>query len=260
MKDSKLYTYVGFVSALITIIDCTVRTLKSSKLTVSPISIIGLTILVVTIIVYFFSKDVIVLYNIKKRLCYFIRNKDSYWVENKECIYVYITRTELEHTKKHDIISNVSNLKCFCDKFKWSKEQKVEEIDIKSNNPNHQVSVKRIENWHQYTVNFDELGKGQKESISITISNLHDPNKEALPFLSSNIICRTKRLRLVVSFKDASLHPIDIKFKIFDNYASDFPLFQKELNYDKTEQKVEIIEKMPIYGYRYEITWKFEND
>lgn len=260
MKDSKIFAYAGFISALVTIIDCVVRTIKATKFTISPISIVGLAIFVITIIAYFVAKDDIAYYNIKKCFCYFLRNKDAYFVENKECIYTYLTRTEMEYTKKHEIVSNVRNLMYFCDKFKWSKEQKVEEIDIKSNSLNHQVSVKRIENWHQYTVKFDELGKGQKETISITISNLHDPNKEALPFLSSNIICKTKRLRLVVFFKDRNLKPINIRYKVYDNYACDFPLFQKELNYDKTEQKIEMITNMPIYGYRYEITWKFEND
>lgn len=176
-------------------------------------------------------------------------------------MYLYIYNKNRNGVyKKHEIVSNVTNLMHFCDKFKWSKEQKVEEIDIKSNNLDHQVSIKRVENWHQYTITFDELGKGQKELISITINNLHDPNKEALPFLSSNIICKTKKLRLVVFFKDNSLKPINIKYKVYDNYACDFPLFQKELGYDETEQKIEIIENMPIYGYKYEITWKFKND
>lgn len=260
MKDSNFFTYLGCISALITIADCVVRTIKSTTFTMSPISITGLVICIVAIVICFIIKNDILCYKIRKFFCYILRNKDSYLVVNKECIYTYKTRTEMEYTKRHEIVSNVSNLMQFCDKFKWSKEQKIEDIDIKSNKVNHCVSVKRIENWHQYIVTFDELGKGQKESVSVTISNLHDPEKEALLFLSSNIICKTKKLRLVIFFNDASLRPINIKYKVYDNYACDFPLFQKELIYDETERKVEIVENMPIYGYRYEITWRFEND
>lgn len=260
MKDSKFFAYAGFFSAIITIVDCIIRTIKAAKFTLSPISIIGFSIFLLTVILYFILKDDVVYYNIKKMFCYYMRNRDSYTVENKECLYTYKSRTEMEYTKKHDIVSNVNNLKHFCDKFKWSKEQKVEDIEIKSSNPNHKVTVKRVENWHQYTVEFDELGKKQRHSIDITISNLHDPQKEAIPFLSSNIICKTKKLRLVVFFKDENLKPINIKYKIYDNYACDFPLFQKDLSYNVAEQKVEIVEEKPIYGYRYEITWNFEND
>lgn len=260
MKESKLFAYIGFLSAIVTIGDCVIRTIKATKFTLSPISKIGFVIFILTIILYFVIKDDIANYNLKKIVYYYLRNRDSYSVENKECLYTYKSRTEMEYTKKHDIVSNVNDLKSFCDKFKWSKEQKVEDINIKSNNPNHTVAVKRVENWHQYTVGFEELGKKQRQSIDITISNLHDPQKEAIPFLSSNIICKTKRLRLVVFFKDENLKPINIKYKIYDNYASDFPLFQKDLLYNITEQKIEIVEEKPIYGYRYEITWNFEND
>lgn len=99
MKDSKIFAYIGFISALVTIIDCVIRTIKATKFTISPISMIGLVIFAITIIIYFIVKDDIVYYNTKKVFCYFLRNKDSYFVENKECIYTYITRTEMEYTK-----------------------------------------------------------------------------------------------------------------------------------------------------------------
>lgn len=260
MKDSKFAAYIGIFSAIITIGDCFIRTIQNAEFTLSPISKIGLAIFVLALVLCFVFKDDITYYNIKKIVCYYMRNRDSYLVENKECLYTYKSRTEMEYTKKHDIVSNVNNLKHFCDKFKWFKEQKIEDIDIKSSNPNHKITVRRVENWHQYTVEFDELGKKQRQSIDITISNLHDPQKEAIPFLSSNIICKTKKLRLAVFFKSDNIKPINIKYKIYDNYASDFPLFQKDLSYNVTEDKIEVVEEKPIYGYRYEIAWSFEND
>lgn len=260
MTDSKLFAYVGFISGLVTIVDCIVRTVRAAQFTVSSISVIALVVCIIAVIIHCVVNDEVAYYNIKKNICYFMGNKGSYIVENKECIYTYKSRTEMEHTKNHDIVCCVNNLKHFCDKFKWSKEQSIDEINIKSNNPHQKVTVSRVENWHQYTVEFDELGRGQKQSISITISDLKDPQKEALPFLSSNITCKTKKLRLVVIFKDDKLKPINIKYKIFDNYASAFPLIQENLNYNVTEQKIEKIENKPIYGYRYVITWDFEND
>lgn len=259
MKESKVFVYVGFVSGLVTIADCIINTINATYFTFSLISIVGLVVCFLAILIHLVLKDDVILYNLKKNLSYYTRNTDSYMVESKECVYTYKSRTEMEYTKNHDIISNVNNLKHFCDKFKWSKEQNVNEIDIQSNYTGHKIfPIKRIENWHQYTVEFAELGKGQKESISITIRNLHDPKKEAVPFLSSNVTCKTNKLRLVVIFKDDNLKPINIKYKIFDNYASDFPLFQEDLSYNQAEQKIERIEQKPIYGYRYEISWDFD--
>ena len=107
---------------------------------------------------------------------------------------------------------------------------------------------------------FNEIGKGQKQLISVTIQNLHDPDKESILFLSSNIVQKTKKLRLVVRFKDNNLRPMNIKYKIFDNYACEFPLIQKDIQYDSSEQQIEVVEDKPIYGYRYVISWDFEND
>lgn len=260
MKDSKLFTYAGLISALLTIGDCSIRAFQTAHLTFSPFSIITLIFFIICIVMKIILFDVNLYYNIKKRICYYIRKQDSYLVKNKECIYIFKSRTDMEYIKSHDIVSNVANLKHFCDKFKWSKEQSVDEINIKCANMDHKVSVDRVENWHQYTVEFEELGKGQEQQVKVIIGDLHDPNKESLLFLSSNVACKTKKLRLVVVFKDETLKPKCIKYKIFDNYASNFPLLQEDLSYDSTECKIEKIEEMPIYGYRYEITWKFEDD
>lgn len=260
MKDSRLFAYIGFLSALVTVGDFIFRIIVNKKVTLSPITISGIIITCIVFILYNILKDPKVYYLIKKVIQYYLRKNDSYFVENKECIYTFISRTEMEYTKKHTIVSNVSNLMHFCDKFKWSKEQKVEDIHIVSNINGQSVKVRRVENWHQYIVEFNELGKGQRQEISITITNLCDPNKESILFLSSNIVCRTKKLRLVVCFKDSQLKPINIKYKIFDNYACDFPLFQNNLVFDTVEHKIEVIEKFPIYGYKYEISWDFEND
>lgn len=260
MENSNLFAYCGFISALITIIDFIAKTVKNAKFTLSPISIIGLVILVSCLILHIIIKNERIYYKIKKIVYYYFRHGDSYSITNKECIYTFISRTEMEYTKRHTIISNIKELTNFCDKFKWSKEQKINEIDIVSSNPNHKISIKRIENWHQYNVTFDAIGKRQSEDINITLRNLIDKEKESMLFLSSNVVCRTKKLRLVVRFKDYNLKPQNIKYKIFDNYACDSPLLQEDLEYNEEEHKIEKIELMPIYGYRYEISWDFEND
>lgn len=260
MENSNLFAYCGFISALITIIDFITKTVKNAELTLSPISTIGLIIFLLCLILHIIIKNERFYYNMKKIVYYYFRHGDSYSISNKECIYTFISRTEMEYTKKHSIISNVKDLTNFCDKFKWSKEQKIDEIKISSSNPSHKIAIKRVENWHQYNVEFDAIGKKQTEDINISIRNLIDKEKESMLFLSSNVVCRTKRLRLVVRFKDYNLKPKNIRYKIFDNYACDFPLLQEDIKYNEEEHKIEKIESMPIYGYRYEISWDFEND
>lgn len=251
---------IGILSGIITILDFSIKTIKNGTIYISRTVIIAFTVTVISMILYYLMKDVEIYYFIGKNLSYYTRKKDSYFVVSKECIYTYKSRTEMEYIKRHAIISNVNDLKTFCDKFKWSKEQKLEDINIVSDNNDHIVTVKRIENWHQYTVQFGELGKGQGENICIKLENLHDPEKESMTFLSSNVVCKTKLLKLAVFFKDDKLKPINIKYKIFDNYACEFPLIQRKVEYNSIEHKIEIEEDKPRYGYRYELSWDFEND
>lgn len=256
---SKAPIVISIISGIMTIVDTSVRYIKNASEIISPLGIIGILISCVSLIIYFIIEDEKTNYKIKKWIKYYFPKKDSYSIEKKTATYTYKTRTEMEYTKEHTIKSNVSRLNTFVDKFKWSKEQKVEDINIVSNN-NDKISVKRVENWHQYTVNFEGIGKGQKKDISITIKDLNDPDKEALPFLSSNVVVKTKELKLIVRFEDDKLVPINAYYKIFDNYANEFPLFKVKLDYNSTEHKLEKTERMPIYGYRYVITWDFQED
>lgn len=260
MKDSTLFAYLSAVSAIISISDFLVRTIKNSSITISWISIAAIIAFVIFITLYIILKDKRTVYNIVKWFSYYFRGGESYLILEKECVYTFLSRTEMQHTKKHVIVSKVNNLNRFCDKFKWSKEQKLSEIKIRSNVPQHKVSVKRIENWYQYTVEFRETGKGQQQTISITIDGLHDPNKESLLFLSSNVVCRTKVLKLVVELKDNTLIPENIMYKVYDNYACEFPIIQEPLQFNAIDRTISKAEPKPVYGYRYVISWNFTND
>ncbi|MCM1295600.1 MAG: hypothetical protein NC311_08655 [Muribaculaceae bacterium] len=259
-KDNKVFLYLGLIDAIIGISDFVIKAIKNSQIVISPLTKICILVLLICIMLYFVINNVTLGYTVRKYLSYWLRRQDSYTVLNKECIYTYLSKDKIEYTKKHEIISNVNNLQHFSDKFKWSKNQSVSEINIVDDNPNHEISVKRIENWHQYSVEFEQLGKRQEETIKVTIKDLNDPYGEAMPFLSSNVVYKTKKLRLVIHFNDPSLKPINIKYKIFDNYASDYPLIQKNLEYDDAARKIEKSENKPIYGFRYVITWDFKND
>ncbi len=260
MKDSTLFAYLSAVSAVISIGDFAVRTIKNSSVTLSWISISAISLSIIFIVFFIVLKDKRTVYNIVKWFKYYFRGGESYYILEKECIYTFLSRTEMQHTKKHVIVSKVNNLDRFCDKFKWSKDQKVSDIIIRSNVPQHKVNVQRIENWHQYTVEFNGIGKGQKQVISITIDGLHDPKKESLLFLSSNIVCRTKILKLVVELKDSTLTPENIMYKVYDNYACEFPVIQESLEFNVIDRTISKTEFRPIYGYRYVISWNFVGD
>lgn len=260
MKDSNLFAYLGAISAVISIVDFIVQTIQNSVVTFSALSISAIVACLVFIVLFVIAKDKPTMYNITKWFSYYFRGGESYDILEKECVYTFLSRTEMQYTKKHVLFSKVNNLSRFCDKFKWSKEQKVEDIKIKSNVPHHRISVQRIENWHQYTVDFPGIGKGQQQTVSITLDGLSDPNKESILFLSSNIVCRTKELKLVIELKDTTLRPENIKYKVYDNYACEFPVINRSLQFNSLDRTISVTETKPIYGYRYVISWDFADD
>jgi len=203
-------------------------------------------------------------YFLKKHLFYYIRGGYSYWVKSKESIYIYKSRTLMEHKKNHTIISKTGDLNTFTDKFKWSKHQDAKDIHITCTTPHRSIDVMRDENWHCYTVIFDEIAKGKDKDINIVIDKLEDTKMEALPFLSANVTCRTESLRLLVKFEDRSLDPSNIRYQIYDNYASNNPFYEesltknsKKIKFDVEGKTIEVEEHKPIFGYRYVIKWDF---
>lgn len=262
-----IFAIISLLSGLATIADVAKNYAKDSKITFSYITIIGIIITILTIIIFILRRNVGFTYKINKILkYYFSHTNDSLEVENKESVYTFKDRTHMEFTKTHKIKSKVAQLSEFCDKFKWSKPQNLDEVSqmlksIKSNNPNHTITTSRYENWLKYSVGFDGIGKGDTQNISITIPNLEDPKQESLTFLSSSVTFKTKDMYMKVIFEDPNLIPQNVEYKIFKNYASNFPLICKELDVkvlqNSNHRYIECNESMPIPGYRYVITWNF---
>jgi len=258
MKDSNLFAYIGFVSAIFTIGDFTYKFIKNNQFYISKSTFFFIIIFIVSFTIYFLLKLDKGFYIIKKELCYFFRNGDSYITKEKECIYKFISRTEMSNTKNYKIISKIRDLNRYSDQFKWSKEQQLEDIKIRSNKEEHNISLKRDQNWFCYDIEFETVRKGAEVDLSVTIHNLKDPKKESLLFFSSGIREKTKRLILTVLFPDTSLKPINIKYQIFDNYVTNCPIIEEKLNFNIHERKIQIIENKPIFGYKYLIKWDFE--
>ena len=197
-------------------------------------------------------------------------SKKNYTVLSKECIYTYISRTELKYKKIHTIQSNTGNVTSFSDKFKWSVEQKLDDIKISCLSCGTNMILKREENWHCYTINFPAIVKGNKKTLPIEIVDLKDPDKRALPFLSSNIIDKTKKLVLKVVFS-SDVDPQNFKYKIFDNYSSNCPIYcedkdssiplkKRHMHYDQETHTLSVTEFYPIEGYKYLLSWDFKGE
>lgn len=265
-KSFDIYMAIGLISGILTIFDFIKNIIVTQSFTVSRLTIISFVITAIFILLFFLRKKAEFRYWIKKQFVYcFLHSSESIEILEKEVEYVFIDRTHMEHTKKHLIKSKVSQLSEFTDKLKWSKPQTKQELDIMcsqivSNEKDQRITTTRYENWVQYSVNFDGIGKGETKKISISLKNLTDSNMDSLSFLSSNAIFKTRRMNLKVIFKDLNLKPNNIKYKIFNNYASSYPLISKKLelkyNEDRTSY-IEYIENKPIPGYRYVITWEF---
>lgn len=258
MEENRVVVYCGVISALITIGDCIFQTLKKAQLTISWISYVAFSVVLLCVIINIIIKEKKLAYKIKKWIYYYSRKGEAYWIKSNESIYVFKSRTEMKHIKKASIVSNIKNLNTYCDKFKWSKEEDLSLLKMECEDENQKITVERKENWNCYTVSFDEIGKRQEEKISVVIDNLNDPEKKSLLFLSAGVACKTKELKMIVKFEDPTLVPIDICFEVFGNYFSNFPLFKENLEYDQMDHKIMIVEKKPIYGYRYLIKWKFK--
>lgn len=261
------FAIIGFISAVISIVDFVKKSYENYSFTFSRLSIICIFIAVFSLLIFALGKSAEVRYYLKKFIVYrFSHSSEPLEVVEKESIYTVKDLKHMEFTKNHKIKSKVAQLSEFCDKFKWSKPQSMSEINqmcnqVKANNKNHKVTITRFENWIKYSVSFDGIGKGDTKDIGITIKNLCDPNEESLPFLSSSVVFKTEKMLMKVIFEDPSITPKKIEYKIYSNYASNYPLIRKELNFEHTSQDnykyIEYTENKPIPGYRYVITWEY---
>lgn len=247
-------TVIGSVASLIGVVEAAINSIHNQKLT---LSVVGTLLIILGLSIALISNKRI-RYSIKKRLLFLSRNADSYWIKYKEIRYIFNSKHNMEHKKKHTIVSQVHQLCEFTDKFKWSAPQRLESMDIQCGDEATDINCKRVENWNQYELMFPATGMRQKRTVSIHIRNLEDNENEALPFLSTSIVTKTKKFTMIVEFRDPTLIPENIRYKIFDNYASIFPIFDEEIAYNADDRRIEVSEEYPIYGYRYVITWDFK--
>lgn len=267
MDENRILFWISLISGSISIVDVIIKSIKTMSLYVSTLAITCFIIAIVLIVFAYILSNFGIKYKLKSVLKY-IFIKKSFTVLEKECIYRYINRTELEYSKNHKIKANTNDISSFSDKFKWSVEQNLDDICIQCLSCDSSMTLKRDENWHCYSITFDSLPKNSEKDIKIIIKDLKDPNKKALPFLSSNIIHKTRRLVLKVVFSE-DVVPINLKYKIFDNYSSDNPIYsedyenqpkQPRMKYDVQTRTLSVVEEYPIWGYKYLLSWDFSGE
>lgn len=265
-NGSGIILFISVLSGTITIADFIWRLVEKHIFEMSLISIIGIIVFVLSLFIYFLKKFPTFRYYIIKNLRYCFHFSEAYEILNKTSEYIIIDLTRMEHIKTQKIKSKVSQLCTFDDKFNWSKPQDESELSsmmqsIECEPANSHLSTSRVENWVKYTVKLcNNLGKGDTEEIKVSIKNLSDPNQKSLPFLSGNTIVKTKELTLRVIFKDPSINPKNACYKIFSNYASEYPIITKKLESKVNPDNSKVLsytESKPIPGYRYVIYWTY---
>lgn len=187
---------------------------------------------------------------------YLLGPKYGYIMNLRETKYEFMDRTHMRHEKKYEIKSLVNNLSIFTDRYFWSKDSKcvVEPLYKK-----HYIAYQWMdEGANFFSILFENPNKkGSVIHTGIKIDNLVDENKESELFLSTGIYERTKKLRMLVKF-NKELIPKNIKLRIFKDASITYPIFEYELKYDYENCHILYEDSYPIYGYKYNIVWEFE--
>jgi hypothetical protein len=119
----------------------------------------------------------------------------------------------------------------------------------------------------EYTVEFSPPPKGAERTIDVLIAPLYDPQKEALPFLSSSISQVIKKLKMSVIFGN-NVTAANFQYLIFNNASAKNPIFEEMydpngknecIKYNSVTNTIEVEEKYPIYGYKYKIQWQIDD-
>lgn len=261
----KIFSLVGFVSGMIAIAEFIFRTVSGNAFLSDNVQYIAGGLFIVSFIII--MRNPRYYHDVYKYYSYVTRSpRLAYDVYTKRIIYTYNSRTQLSYEKDMCIKTNVHGLNHFTGKFRWSKPQSLSAFHVTCLTSHKHLSLSRENTWNLYSVEFDPIAKGEKQDINVLISDLQDPNLEAVPFCSASIVEKTKDLYITIVF-DEAIKIKSIKYKIFDNASSTNPTIeekwekQKEgkchLSYDVGENRISVHESFPIYGYKYQVEWEF---
>ena len=115
--------------------------------------------------------------------------------------------------------------------------------------------------WNYFNIELKKTYfKNEKINTGIRIENLHDPNRICKPFLLVSIEEKTKYLNLVVKIPK-ELCPKNAKFLIFSTFNNcrtpNNGENGEELHYNNTIQGYSVKINYPRKGWKYAITWEF---
>ncbi len=269
----KLFAAIGFISSVITIVQAINGFLHDKKLVITPQLTFWAIISLVSFLIFIIGPNKRLWYTPFKYISFFIRRPDlPYQLKKKEIIYTYVSLESMKYQKNITLVPKVDGFSEFKSKFRWSKAQELSEFNVKCLSPAHaNLFLGRDTTWYTYTVFFSPSPKNQAKDINILIDNLSDPNREALPFCSASIVECTELLIIRVRlYKDLKIDIDSVRFLVYDNGASTFPILEeglhtgKKLRYKKPKPnkrnyaEIYIEEPFPVYGYKYQISWKFK--
>ena len=267
----KIFAAIGFVSGIITIAQAVDGIVNQKKLVITPQLTFWAIIFFVSLLIFIVGPNKRLWYTPSKYISFWIRRPDlPYHLKKKEIIYTYDSLESMKYQKNITLVPKVDGFSQFKSKFRWSKAQELSDFNVKClSPPNAKLFLGRDTTWYTYTVSFLPSPKNQAKDINILIDNLSDPNREALPFCSASIVECTERLIIRIRLnKNLKIDIASVRFLVYDNGASTFPILEeglrtgKKLHYKKPRNKkyaeIYIEEQFPVYGYKYQISWKFK--
>lgn len=199
-------------------------------------------------------------------LAFQFSKKELYILENKTCIYTFVSRTEMKFEKIFEIRSKVAALDSFTDRYMWSKDYKKQVMHTTNND----IISKEYtqEQWQFYCIHFDEpCAKNKIHETGIIMPSLEDPKKESQLFLSTPISEPTASVTLCVVIQNG------LKFKNDSTFCNVYYDYNGRVANEKIPLKVDHASERegdgykishtipyPIRGARYQLVWKFEGE
>jgi hypothetical protein len=192
---------------------------------------------------------------------FFTKVSNEYFVREQCLVYERKDAENWEFTKKYKLCSLSNTFNSFDDRFCWSSNSNIAKINAV--NQDHTITnIRGEEIWTAYTVKFDTVFKGDEIQTGAVITDLNDASKTVRPFLSANILKKTRLLRMTVKIPN-EFNPINPKFEIYSNSTRDTQsarISSTTLEYNKKTQEIEgpAIE-YPRKGWRYVIVWEYKD-
>lgn len=193
---------------------------------------------------------------VNKLMYYISRDEYRYNIENERCTYSYLGNGEYECEKRISIKLNANDVDYIEERYSWTSDSK--SANLLTVNSNDNIShIHKDGLWTCYTIDLGGIrNRNEVYQTGSKITNLIDPNGEALPFYSTYVTKKTKVLIITVKFPKDQLPSNDVYFHSKPTDDSKAISTKPEiLEYDATRGGYSKTVHFPRKGWQYVISW-----